>query len=266
MKKLSIITICKNEKDVDITLKSIVNQNFNNYELIVIDGGSEPEIINKINNFKSKIDILISENDDGIYDAVNKGIKLASGEWINLMNAGDCYHSPYVLKKIFKNISDNDAIVYGRQQEVNKEIKKKKNSKISQVIDKSFWINGNIATPATFVRRSLFIKYGYFNKKYLIASDFDKWLCFYFNGQIFRYIDVIVADFDRSGISSQKKYENIHKKERNQILQKYFLPKEIDLYKRKERKFSFFENLFSITMSFDKNFKILTVLGIKIKI
>ena len=96
-----------------MTLESIASQDLNNAELIVIDGGSDIETIEILNNYSSIITHLISEKDNGIYDAMNKGIKLAKGKWLNFMNAGDRYFSKNTLKEISDDelFYDQDLVI-----------------------------------------------------------------------------------------------------------------------------------------------------------
>ena len=113
--KISIITVCYNaEKDIEKTILSVINQTYENIEYIVIDGGSYDGTLSVINRYASKIDKIISEPDKGIYDAMNKGITLATGDWINFMNAGDCYVDADVLKLVSNNVVNNNCdIIYG---------------------------------------------------------------------------------------------------------------------------------------------------------
>ena len=110
--KLSIITVCLNEKNIERTCKSIVSQTFADFEWIVIDGKSNRNTLNKIKKYKNKISVFISEPDAGIYDAMNKGILSATGDYISFMNAGDTYFSKYALEKVFSKPKDQD-IIYG---------------------------------------------------------------------------------------------------------------------------------------------------------
>lgn len=99
--KISIITICYNSsKTIEQTILSVLGQTYQNYEYIVIDGGSTDGTVDILHKYSRKIN-WISEPDRGIYDAMNKGIRLSKGEWLNFMNAGDCFASNDVLEKIF---------------------------------------------------------------------------------------------------------------------------------------------------------------------
>lgn len=112
--KLSIITVCYNaENEIARTIESVLKQTFNDFEYIIVDGASTDSTLNIVNSYKSSIQQIISEPDKGIYDAMNKGIKMANGEWVIMMNAGDLFASNTVLEEIFSgNIPDYIEFIY----------------------------------------------------------------------------------------------------------------------------------------------------------
>lgn len=100
--KISIITICFNAAtDLENTIASVRSQKYKDYEYIVVDGGSKDATLAVINDNSDKITKWVSEPDKGIYDAMNKGIKMASGEWVIMMNAGDVFADSQVLQNVF---------------------------------------------------------------------------------------------------------------------------------------------------------------------
>ena len=112
--KLSIITVCYNaENEIARTIESVLKQTFNDFEYIIVDGASTDSTLNIVNSYKSSIQQIISEPDKGIYDAMNKGIKMANGEWVIMMNAGDQFASNTVLDEIFSSyIPDSIDFIY----------------------------------------------------------------------------------------------------------------------------------------------------------
>lgn len=114
MNKISIITVCYNaENEIEKTIESVIKQTFNDFEYIIIDGSSTDSTLNIVNSYKSYIQQIISEPDKGIYDAMNKGIKMANGEWVIMMNAGDQFASNTVLDEIFSSyIPDSIDFIY----------------------------------------------------------------------------------------------------------------------------------------------------------
>lgn len=114
MNKISIITVCYNaENEIEKTIESVIKQTFNDFEYIIIDGSSTDSTLNIVNSYKSYIQQIISEPDKGIYDAMNKGVKMANGEWVIMMNAGDQFASNTVLDEIFSSyIPDSIDFIY----------------------------------------------------------------------------------------------------------------------------------------------------------
>lgn len=112
--KVSVITVCYNAaSEIERTIKSVVNQTYLNVEYLIIDGASKDGTLEVVKRYSDKINLVISEPDKGIYDAMNKGISHASGEWVVLMNAGDVFASDTVLEEIFsKVIPSNTEFIY----------------------------------------------------------------------------------------------------------------------------------------------------------
>lgn len=115
MKNLvSIITVVYNDwEGLKKTIQSVISQTYKNIEYIIVDGGSTDETVDVIKKYQDKISTWVSELDKGIYDAMNKGIRMATGEWLIFMNAGDVLADSYVIQNIFsKNIPDNISFLY----------------------------------------------------------------------------------------------------------------------------------------------------------
>lgn len=210
---LSIITICYNIKDeIEKTCQSIVNQSWQDFEWIVIDGGSTDGTVDILNKYRSRMNVFISEPDKGIYNAINKGIKQASGEWFSFMNGGDSYSANDVLEKVFKDKKYDAEVLYGNVNEIYPD-GYIKHSNYKTKIDLSFFANDVINHQGSFIKRNLFDKYGLYDEQYKIIADWEKWIVFAKNGCKFQKIDVIVADFMCNGISSNKSALDVeHKK------------------------------------------------------
>ena len=114
MKKLSIVIVTYNASfDVERTLKSVFDQTFADFEVIIIDGGSKDDTLDIIKKFEIRIDYCVSEKDRGIYDAMNKGIEASKGEYVQFLNAGDYFVNENVLDEIFNDCSDQPTLIYG---------------------------------------------------------------------------------------------------------------------------------------------------------
>lgn len=272
MKKVSIITICYNEPYLEKTCESIVNQIWQDFEWVVVDGGSNQETLNKFEKYKSRIDKFISEPDNGIYDACNKGINLATGEYVIFMNAGDSFYSPEVLNNIFVNHNYNSGVLYGDTVMVDNKLKQSKKhcAKIPHEISKNYFYTSNICTQSIFVKKELFYKYGLHNLKYKILGDLDRNLAFISNGEKFEYIPEIVSYYDRNGISSIPNTLNKRLCEQKEIIKTYFDNEEISFYENliNFKYKNIFERLFSIKPCFSngKFYNTVTICGIKTKI
>ena len=166
MDKISIITICYNCKDNLLdTVKSVIQQDYSHIEYIIIDGGSTDGTLDAISTYRDKISTLISEKDNGIYDALNKGVKAATGEWILCLNAGDSLTSDTIISKVLSpTIPDTISILYSDCLVVHE------NGIISRaVMNRS---QGKVHHQNAIYRRSLHATYGqYQDRKPYIISD-----------------------------------------------------------------------------------------------
>ena len=108
--KVSIITTCLNsEKTIKKTILSVLSQDYSNVEYIIIDGGSKDDTMNKIKKYADKIKVIISEKDDGMYYAMNKGISLSSGELIGILNSDDVFFHKNVISNVVQSIKRNSS-------------------------------------------------------------------------------------------------------------------------------------------------------------
>ena len=194
---ISIITIVYNDAvGLECTIKSVVAQNFDNYEYIIVDGGSTDETVNVIKTYDDKITKWVSEPDKGIYDAMNKGIKMAMGEWLIMMNAGDYFAEPDVLEKVFAREIPKDKTflysdVYGLRPNG------------ERILRPSSWEKGNMIHQTVIYRKSLHEILGYYHvTKPLIISDY----LFFISvpkGQVMKLEDVVIAVYEGGGVSAQ---------------------------------------------------------------
>lgn len=201
--KVSIITVTYNsERTIEQTIKSVIEQTYTNIEYIVIDGMSTDKTMDILRRYKKYIHCLVHEKDFGLYDAMNKGIELASGDIIGILNSDDWYETDAIVN-VVKNIEMNTDILYGRMMiyEDNKEIRISTESRIENIWSRM------IPHPAVFVRKCVYQKYGTFDLQYKIAADYDMIFRFYRNGVRFQYIDQVFTNFRKGGLSSQRKYD-----------------------------------------------------------
>lgn len=226
--KLSIVTVCYNaEKTIEETLISVLNQSFTDYEYIFIDGASNDntyKIIRKyIKDFNAKgiKCTLISEPDNGIYDAMNKGALLASGEWITYMNADDSYYNDRVLEQVFnKEIDDSVCLLYGNtyfnKPGENAIVEAKPYHTITHHLP--------FCPQAAFVRTSV-QKELQFDCNFSISADYDFFLRLFLKDQSHIKLNITVAIFNWGGASNvnlPKTYrEDTLVKIKNKIVSRY---------------------------------------------
>jgi glycosyltransferase involved in cell wall biosynthesis len=205
-KKLSIITINRNNAEgLKKTIESVVCQTFKDYEYIVIDGASTDESVDIIKKYSASISYWVSEPDGGIYYAMNKGIKVAKGEYCLFLNSGDYLVSNSVLKKVFQYNFYED-IIYGDvivENHLGQKILIRYNSTLSilNYFKGAVWCFFNHQN--SFIKKSLFEKFGFYRTDLKISSDqvfFTKVI--FEGGSTYRYIPIAVAVFDTIGISA----------------------------------------------------------------
>ena len=220
-KKISVITICYNEPNLEKTCESIINQTWQNFEWIVVDGGSNDQTQEIWNKYKHRIDTFISEPDNGIYNAMNKGLKLARGEFVLFMNAGDYFYNDNVLKRVIPYLDATKAdIFYGDAQFIlaDKSIRYKC---LPSELNIQFFVHDCINHQSSYIKRELFEKYGYYDEQYKIVSDWEKWIVFYQNKAKYFHLPFLCSIHNYCGISA--KATELTKKERLDVIKKYNL-------------------------------------------
>ena len=249
---LSIITInYNNAEGLRKTLASVASQTFRDFEHIIVDGGSKDGSVEIIREYADKLASpksspkgkdfntadysslpfregagvgyqvrWISEPDKGIYNAMNKGIMMASGEYLLFLNSGDCLVDKYTLLKVLAYNLDAD-IVYGNCIQVWLDGTMKKVDYPHHVTGKTLF-NGTLPHQASFIRKRLFDIIGNYSECYKIVSDWE----FYFKALFlhncsFKFIDIYVCLFDMHGISNSDEYMSLLGRERNDVFKKY---------------------------------------------
>lgn len=211
--KISIITVCYNsEKTISKTLESILYQSFKDVEHIIIDGKSTDSTLSIISKFLHNKKV-ISEPDKGIYDAMNKGIEIATGDIIGFLNSDDFYVNNNILSsvtKIFENNSDIDAcysdLIYVNQTDTSNIVRFVKSKKFYKGLFSKGWCPPH---PTFFVRRSIYERFGKFDLNYSIASDVDLMMRFLEMHNIkSKYIPEVWVKMRMGGITN-KNFRNI---------------------------------------------------------
>ncbi len=229
-KKLTIITICRNNPNVRYTCESIVNQLWTDYEWIVVDGASTDATLQILGEYQESIDLLISEPDNGIYSAMNKGIRHAHGEWIIFMNGGDQFCDYGVLENVFQDKVYDASVLYGSEERFRIETNDSYIYSLPEKIPPYFMCYQAFAHQAMFYRRELFTKYGNYDETYRITADSEKNTQLLIAGEKFKRIDIVVSSYVLDGLSNEERLQNDLQKEQYRRRKKYYSDKEIDLY------------------------------------
>lgn len=213
--KLSIITVTYNSgKTLRDTIESVLSQTYTNYEYIIVDGASKDNTIDIIKEYEPKFNgrmLWISEPDKGIYDAMNKGIKMATGDAVGLLNSDDFYTSDDILAIVARELSETDSpdAIYGDVHYVYDENLKKTVRYYSsrRFTRKRMRMGYMPAHPSFYARRECYEKYGIFDTSYKIAADFELLLrLIYVNHISVRYIAKDFVTMRMGGISSSGLY------------------------------------------------------------
>lgn len=212
--KITVITISYNNKEgLEKTLKSVTSQNCTDYEYIVIDGGSNDGSKELLESFSNKISYWVSEPDKGIYNAMNKGIAEAKGEYLIFINSGDHFYNKQSLHSSLQYLSGED-IIYGSIEVVDGEHTFIKN--YSNKLSLFYFYYESLPHPASFIRRESFKKWGTYDENLKIVSDW-KWflvsICSH--NASFKRIDEIVSTFYLDGISASVENQKKISAERN---------------------------------------------------
>lgn len=221
--KVSVITVSYNsEKFIEETIQSVLNQNYCNIEYIIIDGESNDNTENIINKYRGYNIKIISEPDAGIYDAMNKGVKVSSGEYIYFLNCGDTFVSNDVITKVINELETKQAdVLYGDIYNV---YGGEKVCSDYSNLNLNFWgfaKGESICHQAIFANRKTFNN-NTFDENFKICADKNWIIRCAENKNEFHYIDTIICNFDKSGISAVKENGVVIKKETQMILKQNY--------------------------------------------
>ena len=199
---VSVVTVVYNdETHVESTILSVLNQTFQNIEYIIIDGGSKDATPSIINKYSDRLAFYISEKDNGVYDAMNKAIRVANGEWIIFMNSGDSFYEKETLEKVFSRYQDKgEGLIYGDFFMINQRGAEDHYVKaLAQTTDKF------VADPsfhqAIFVRTSD-MKAHPFDIRYKLIADYAYLYDLYKRNPGRHYTNTIICNYDGSGLSA----------------------------------------------------------------
>jgi glycosyltransferase involved in cell wall biosynthesis len=233
MKKLSIITINKNNYSGLIhTIQSVISQSFKEFEYLIIDGGSADGSKEFIEQIGEHLTYWISEPDNGIFHAMNKGILKSTGEYCLFLNSGDWLVDENVVSDFCKQDFTEDIVagsVFDAQN-----IDGHCPQPFADKLTYDFFVHDSLSHPATFIKRELFDRFGLYNENYKIVSDWE----FFFKALIlhncsYAVFKRIITNFDHKGISWQSSFKELQDYEREQVLNE-LLPRVYPMHKELE--------------------------------
>lgn len=254
---ISIITVTYNASAyLEAAILSVRNQTYRRIEYIIIDGASTDDTCKIIQRYEKDIAFWISEPDKGLYDAMNKGVSVAKGEYILFLGADDCLYAPETIEELVRQMNPQSDLVYGDFVAIYRTFEKIKPAQPLTNLAKQMCFSHQALLTRTEVQRK-----HPFDLQYKIAADFDFiYKCFQ-EGYVFQHVPIFVARFNASGISAKKVvlgYQEVYR-----IVQKYPLPMHLHWFHRfrifKQRWIVRLENLLG-----EKNFE--KLMRIKYKI
>lgn len=235
--KLSIITINYNDATgLKKTLDSVVKQTCCDFEHIIIDGAStdgsveiireyESTLASNLSPFASRLKWL-SEPDKGIYNAMNKGIKMATGDYLLFLNSGDVLVDENVVYDFIVSDKREDIVAGGTLLGVDERLPKYP----PKVLTYELFVTDSLMHAATFIRRELFEQYGLYNEQHRIVSDWEFFVKVLVNNNCtYTTINRLISLFDTTGISNQSSHSTLHEQERREVIDRY-MPRLIPVY------------------------------------
>ncbi|SHG94033.1 glycosyltransferase family 2 protein [Flavobacterium defluvii] len=210
--KISIITVCYNSAStIEKTIQSVASQRYQNIEYIIVDGNSKDNTIDIIKKYENNITKWISEPDKGLYDAMNKGLALATGDLIGILNSDDTFYSVNVIEEIAKFHENNNI-----DASVGNIIQHKEDGKVVRMYSSKFWSPEKLRIgfmpphPSIFFERKLFSKFGNYELGFKIGADYELITRFFLKNNIsWKYSNItttamLVGGLSSSGSSSYK--------------------------------------------------------------
>lgn len=202
MRKFSIVTVCRNaEKTIERTIRSVIAQTYPNKEFIVIDGASSDGTRAILEKYRDKIDVAVSEPDNGIYDAMNKGVARATGDYVIFINADDYFYDENALARAAETPAAD--FLFGAQYDAEDGVLKPAEN--LDALDVPHLFFGQFAHQSIFAKRDLFARFGTFDLNYHICADWDWILRCIVNGATTSRIDAPIAVFTVGGTSLLRK-------------------------------------------------------------
>ncbi|MCW5519183.1 glycosyltransferase [Aureitalea sp. L0-47] len=222
MPKISVVTVnYNNANGLSKTIQSVLAQDLDELEYIVIDGGSEDKSTEVIKSFESSIDHWISESDSGVYEAMNKGIDRASGEYVLFLNSGDEFFTSETLKKVLPQLDSGKDIYYGNLIFIHK--LKEMSRDYPKSMDFEYFLERSLPHPGSFIRRSLFDTIFRYSEHFRIVSDWEFFIVAILKEKVsYKHLHLVISRFELDGMSNDPKNKQGIEEERFEVIKKHF--------------------------------------------
>lgn len=227
--KITVITVTFNRAHIiKDAIEGVLKQQYKNYEYIIVDGASKDNTVELLKEYEQKFHAVsgdsngfkptfrwISEKDNGLYDAINKGIKMATGDVVGIINSDDYFHRDDTFNVIANAFEDEDTdAIYADDEEVNEATGKKYRYSCSSFRTWQYRIGMMPSHPTFYAKKELFEKYGYYKLGYKIAADFELMMRFaYINKVKMKYVPEAIMTFRLGGVSTNLKNKMLLNKE-----------------------------------------------------
>lgn len=205
--KISIITVVWNNKEtIKDAIDSVLSQTYKDIEYIIVDGASTDGTVEIIQSYGDKISKFITEPDNGLYDAMNKGIALATGDVVGILNSDDFYIDEFVIEKVVKVFKEKEVdslfadLVYVKPDNLEKTVRYYDSSKFHPEKFAYGWMP---AHPTFFVKREMYERYGLFKTDYIIAADYELLVRFLYRYRVsYHYLQEVITKMRTGGVST----------------------------------------------------------------
>lgn len=221
--KFSVITVCYNaEATLEDTIQSVISQTYHHVEYIIVDGASKDRTMDIVNRYRDRIAVVVSEPDQGLYDAMNKGIRLATGDYLCFLNAGDSFHEDDTLQQMVHSIHSLQLpdVLYGETELVDHEghfLRMRRLQAPEHLTWKSFRQGMLVCHQAFFPRRDLVMPY---DLRYRFSADFDWCIKIMKKSKVLHNTHLTLIDYLAEGMTTRNHQASL--KERFRIMARHY--------------------------------------------
>lgn len=221
--KFSVITVCYNaEKTLEDTIQSVISQTYHHVEYIIVDGASKDRTMDIVNRYRERISVVVSEPDKGLYDAMNKGIRLATGDYLCFLNAGDSFHEDDTLQQMVHSIHGNRLpdVLYGETALVDHSghfLRMRRLQAPDILTWKSFRMGMLVCHQAFFAKRELAVSY---DLQYRFSADFDWCIKIMKQSKVLHNTHLTLIDYLSEGMTTRNHKASL--KERFRIMVRHY--------------------------------------------